>query len=80
MKPTDKCEHGVYLAGQTKAKYCTLCTEPPVITEEERLKIMGKYTPYPHGKNVCPICGFKLAEEFDDYEFKCDNCGFDAMS
>jgi hypothetical protein len=76
-----KCPHGIYCPdGSGIAKYCTFCTEPPEITEEERLKILGKYNPWPSGKQVCPICGSKNIEYEDDYNFECNNCGFDAMT
>lgn len=77
-----RCPHGMYSPdGDGKpARYCTLCTEPPVVTEEEKKKIMGKYTPWPHGKQVCPICGSSDITYHDDYDFACRNCGFDALS
>jgi hypothetical protein len=76
-----KCPHGVYdPSGTGVARYCTICTEPPEISEEDKLKILGKYTPWPHGKEVCPICGSTDVDYEDDYNFDCRSCGFDAMT
>jgi hypothetical protein len=77
-----RCPHGMYNpdGDGLPARYCTLCTEPPEISQEEKLKILGNYTPWPHGKQVCPICGSKEIRFVDDYNFSCPKCGFDAMS
>ena len=76
-----RCKHGMYdPSGTGVARYCTLCTEPPVISEEDKLKILGNYTPWPHGKQVCPICGSNDIVYHDDYDFQCNKCEFNAMT
>ena len=76
-----KCPHGIYdPSGTGVARYCTLCTEPPEISDDDKKKILGQYTPWPKGKQVCPICGSKKIMFVDDYNFSCPDCGFDAMT
>jgi hypothetical protein len=76
-----RCPHGIYSpdGDGLPARYCQACTPPVALTDEEKKLALHRFDPYPYGEKKCPRCGSLKFKFYNDYEFHCKDCGFDAL-
>jgi len=77
-----RCPHGIYSpdGDGLPARYCQACTPPePLTDDEKRMMLPRKFSSYPYGEKKCPECGSLKFRYVNDYDFKCKDCGYDAL-
>ena len=77
-----RCPHGVYdPSGKGKAEYCTVCTPPKPLTDEEAKIFHGSNThELPYGERKCPVCGSPKFRYHDEWNYHCKDCGYDPLT
>ena len=78
----ERCPHGVYdPSGKGKAEYCSVCTPPKPLTDEEAKIFHGSVThDLPHKDKRCPQCGSAKFHWVNEWDFHCKECSFDALT
>lgn len=77
-----RCRHGMYSPdGDGKdSEYCYGCKPPIPIGDEEKRRYSSKFSPYPYGSKKCPECSSNKFRYKNDWDFKCEDCGFNPLT